>query len=132
MRGGRAIAWEQQLKAVFDRIDAELESRYGGEYPLHPNRSSLGDTGNPEYDGLFTVSGKFTAGFGSEHGAGYSVDLRLSTLTHVPRDVKASILDEVVVMLEAQLPAAFPGRELRVSRDGATYKIHGDLSLGSL
>ncbi len=132
MRHGKAIVWEQKLKTVFDRIDAELEQRYGKEYPLHPNRTELGSTSNPEYDGLFTVSGKFTAGFGSEHGPGYTVDLRVATLSHVPRAVKEQMLDEVIDLLKRYLPDAFPGRELQVSRDGATYKIHGDLSLGSL
>ena len=34
-----------------------------------------------------------------------------------------------VALLREGLARAFPGRNLRVDRDGAGYKIHGDLSL---
>jgi hypothetical protein len=132
MRHPKAMAWEAQLKQVFDRIDTVLEERYGQDYPLHPARSTRGTTGNCEYDGLFSVGGKFTAGFGSEHGPGYTVDCHLSTLKQVPADVVETIEEEVIGLLREQLPAAFPGRDLTVSRDGHTYKIHGDLSLGDL
>lgn len=132
MRHAKAMAWEAQLKAVFDRIDTVLEERYGQNYPLHPARSTRGTTGNCEYDGLFSVGGKFTAGFGSEHGPGYTVDCHLSTLKQVPEDVVDKIEEEIIELLREGLPAAFPGRDLKVSRDGHTYKIHGDLSLGEL
>ena len=130
MRHPKAMAWEAKLKQVFDGIDTVLEERYGNDYPLHPARSSRGKTANPEYDGLFSVGGKFTAGFGSEHGPGYTVDCHLSTLTQVPVEIVEKIEEEVVGLLREHLPDAFPGRDLKISRDGHTYKIHGDLSLG--
>jgi hypothetical protein len=55
----------------------------------------------------------------------------LSTLSKVPPDVIEDIEDFVVEKLRQALPAAFPNRDLKVSRDGPVFKIHGDLSLGS-
>lgn len=130
MRHPKVLAWEHTLKDVFDRIDHELEERYGDRYELHPARPERGATANPEHDGLFNVGASFSAGFGSEHGPGYVVEVRMSTLTRVPRDVRERIEKDVVTLLKRELPRAFPGRELHVKRDGAVYKIHGDLGLG--
>lgn len=132
MRHARAVAWEGQLKQVFDRIDHALEDKYGHLYPLHPSRPDRGDTSNPESDGLFNVGASFTAGYGSEHGPGYVVEVVISTLQRVPRDVEERIDEEVVTLLREELTKQFPGRTLHVSRDGQVYKIHGDLSLGDL
>ena len=54
------------------------------------------------------------------------------TLAKVPRDVRTKIEGEVVRLLRDELPKAFPGRTLKVDRDGPVYKIHGDLSLGKV
>lgn len=132
LRHARALAWEEQLKRVFDRVDHALEDKYGHLYPLHPARPKRGDTSNPESDGLFNVGASFSAGYGSEHGPGYIVEVRISTLSRVPPDVEEKIDEEVVSMLREELAKEFPGRTLHVSRDGHIYKIHGDLSLGEL
>lgn len=132
MRHPKAIAWEQTLKQVFDDIDRRLEAKYGALYPLHPARPPRGATANPESDGLFDVGGVFTAGFGSQTGPGYVVEVRMATLERVPEAVKEQIQEEVVQLLREKLPRAFPGRDLHVSRDGAVFKIHGDLSLGTV
>jgi len=129
-RHPKALAWERRLKRVFDGIDAELEAAYGDRYPLHPVRARRGRTADPAHDGLFDLGAAFSAGYGSEHGAGYIVRLRLATLARVPDSVIEEIEDFVVERLRAELPAAFPGRDLDVSRDGPVFKIHGDLSLG--
>jgi len=131
MRHHLAEAWERRLREAFDQIDADLEARYGRTYPLHPARARDGTTANPAHSGLFRVGATFTAGFGSEHGPGYLVDVDMVTLTDVPADVEERIMEEVVVQLRDALPAVFPGRTLTVSRDGHTFKIHGDLSLGT-
>ena len=47
-------------------------------------------------------------------------------------DVRETIEAEVVDLLNAELPRAFPSQLLNVERDGTVYKIHGDLSLGSV
>lgn len=129
-RHPKTAEWERKLGEVFDEIDAELEAGYGGRYPLHPARAGKERTGNPEHDGLFTVGAAFSAGYGSERGRGYVIQLRLATLQDVPQTVLAEIEDFVVRRLREKLPGAFPGRELKVDRDGSIFKIYGDLSLG--
>lgn len=132
MQHPKLVEWEKKLKAVFDCIDAELEKKYGSRYPLHPARPEHGATANPEQSGLFNIGASFTAGFGSALGPGYVVEVRMATLAEVPAEVREQIEAEVVEKLRARLPALFPGRELKVERDGHNFKIHGDLSLGLL
>ena len=132
MRHHRARAWEKALRAVFDRIDDELEQEYGGRYPLHPARAGRGTTSSNRQDGLFRVGASFSAGYGSEHGRGYIVKVEMVTLADVPKVLLEQISDEVAGKLKAALPAAFPNAELHVERDGPIYKIHGDLSLGEV
>lgn len=129
-RHPKAVAWKRKLNEVFDRIDAELEAAYGDRYPLHPARAGKGKTSNPEHDGLFNVGTAFSAGYGSRHGAGYVVRLRVATLAHVPKPVLEEIEDVVVERLREELPEVFPGRDLKVTRDGPVFRIHGNRSLG--
>jgi hypothetical protein len=124
--------WEDQLKRIFDEIDAELETEYGDRKPRHPNRPPDGTTSNREDDGLFDLGAAFTVGFGSQHGPGYVVQARIATLDHVSPETVEKFKAEVVRRLKEKLPAAFPGVTLHVDRDGQVYKIHGDLSLGTL
>ena len=128
----RLERWEARLKQVFDEINDELEAAYGQRARRHPNRPPHGATSNREDDGLFDLGAAFTVGIGSEHGPGYVVQARIATLDAVPPDVQAKFEAEVVRRLEAKLPAAFPGVALHVDRDGPVYKIHDDLSLGTL
>ena len=129
MRGPEVTRWEETLKQVFDRIDDRLEERHGSTYPLHPARARRGSAANREDDGLFNIGAAFSAGFGSEHGRGYVVNVRMSTLSEIPEKVQQDLENEVAVMLEKDLPAAFPGRRLKVVRDGHVFKIIGDLGL---
>ncbi|MGE4490274.1 MAG: hypothetical protein AB7E95_12100 [Kiritimatiellales bacterium] len=129
MRGNKVIDWEHRLKAVFDEIDAELENEYGSRYPLHPSRPKRGTTSNPETDGLFNVGAAFSAGFGSKNGPGYTVEIRLSTLRHVPENIRTEIKEKVFQSLENKLPSAFPDRDLNVTEEDGVIRIHGDLSL---
>ncbi len=124
--------WEDRLKRLFDSIDDSLEDKYGNLFPLHPQRSKRYTTSNKEADGLFNVGASFTMGFGSRYGPGYIVDVRFSTLVRVPKDVRKRIEDEVADLLKQKLPEVFPGRNLEVAKDGVSYKIFGDLSLGKL
>ncbi len=121
--------WEERLKSVFDEIDGELEREYQGRYPLRPARPDVGVTSNPEMDGLFNVGACFTAGFGSEYGRGYIVQIQLATLSRISEDIQEEIKDKVADKLSAKLPSAFPGKALQVERDGYALKIFGDLSL---
>jgi len=130
MRHPMAIEWDRKLKKMFDEIDDRLEDKYGGRYNLHPNRSPRGETSNREMDGLFNVGADFTSGYGSKLGRGYVVQVRMSTLEHVPSEVRKKINEDVERMVEEKLPMNFPGRNLRLERDGNLMKITGDFSLG--
>lgn len=130
LRHHRVVQWEEVLRQVFERIDTSLEEKYGRDYPLHPARPRHGTTASREADGLFDLGAAFTPGYGSEHGTGYVVQVTMATLSSVPASVKEAMELEVVERLAAELPVAFPGRDLRVERDGPVFKIVGDLSLG--
>ena len=129
MRHPRTERWEAKLKKVFDQIDHRLEAEYGDRFSLHPARAKKGTTGNAETDGLFNVGAAFSAGYGSQHGRGYVVEVRMATLRQVPHALRERIAERVADWLREELPAAFPGRKLEVKRDGRVYKITGDLSL---
>jgi hypothetical protein len=75
------------------------------------------------------VGASFSAGFGSRYGPGYVVEVRMVTLSRVPQGVREQIEREVVELLRRELPGAFPGRNMRVDRDGPVFKIFGDLRL---
>jgi hypothetical protein len=50
-------------------------------------------------------------------------------LHRVPEELQEKIEDEVINLLEQQLPKSFPGKDLKVARDGKVYKIFGNLDL---
>ncbi|MFO8042855.1 MAG: hypothetical protein R6U25_06620 [Alkalispirochaeta sp.] len=129
MLGQQVQDFEMKLKQLFDQIDAELESRWGGEYPLHPSRPPRGRSSNPETDGLFNVGASFSAGYGSEYGRGYVIETRMVTLTQVDEDTREEIRNYVARRVTELLPEYFPDRDLDVVRDGDLYKVTGDLSL---
>ena len=125
--------WEARLKQVFDEIDTEFEQEGAWrKFRRHPNRPPAFATSNREDDGLFDLGAAFTVGIGSAHGPGYVVQARIATLDSIPAEKQEQFEAEVVRRLKEKLPAAFPGVALHVDRDGPVYKIHGDLSLGSL
>ena len=121
--------FEDRLHGVLSEIDGALEERFGSRWPLHPARPPRGAAANPQYDGLFRVTASFSAGYGSKFGPGYVFRVEASTLASMPESERAAIEDEAVALLREGLARAFPGRDLRVDRDVAGYKIHGDLSL---
>ncbi len=125
----RLEAFEEKLHGVLSEIDGALEERWGARWPLHPARPRRGAAANPQYDGLFRVTAAFTAGYGSKFGPGYVFRVEFSTLADVPEADRKAVEEEAVALLRDGLAKAFPGRDLRVDRDGAVLKIHGDLSL---
>ncbi|MFC1467422.1 hypothetical protein ACFLQY_01840 [Verrucomicrobiota bacterium] len=129
MRGPKVLEWERRLKKVFDEIDHTLEDEYHGELPLHPCRPARGTTANPEADGLFNVGASYTTGLGTEHGEGYSVDIRLSSLKNVSPELRKEVNARVKALLDEKLPAAFPNNRLHVTEHGYGLKIHGDISV---
>ena len=125
--------WEHRLKQIFGEIDSELEAEGAcKKFKRHPNRPPAFATSNREDDGLFDLGAAFTVGIGSQHGPGYVVQARIATLDSVPAELQEKFEAEVIRRLKEKLPAAFPDVKLFVDRDGPVYKIHGDLSLGSL
>jgi hypothetical protein len=129
MRGAEARRFEKTMKSLFDRIDDELEDRWGESYRLHPSRAPRGTSSNKEHDGLFNVGASFSAGYGSRHGKGYVVEIRMVTLENIPEEVEEDIERYVARRVDELLPEYFPDRDLDVVREGTTYKIVGDLSL---
>lgn len=127
--GTRLEAWEDALGRVLSSVDRELEERHAGRWTLHPARPFHGTAANPQYDGLFRVTASFTAGYGSELGPGYVLRTEIATLDRVSEADRAAVEEEAVGLVREGLAREFPGRALRVSRDGPTWKIHGDLSL---
>ena len=80
--------WEKKLNVVLDEIDAELEKKFGAIFPRKPVRPPSGSAANPQYDGLFEVQSAYTAGFGSNYGEGYAVEIRWVTFDEVPENIK--------------------------------------------
>ena len=131
MRGREVQSFERMLKRLFDEIDHELEDRWGADYPLHPSRLSRGRSSNSEHDGLFNVGASFSAGYGSEYGKGYVIEVRMVTLTDVERRVVEEIREYAARRVRELLPRFFPDRTLEVVREDDLFKIIGDLSLGT-
>ena len=121
-------SWESKLNALFDEIDDEIEERFGALYDLHPSRPKRGATSSKGQDGLFDIGASFSAGFGSEHGRGYVLDVDMVTLERVPKEVEQHIEQLVADLIKEKLPRFFPGKKLYVRRDGHVFKITGDLS----
>ena len=122
-------SFESTLKRLFDRIDDELEERWGVEFPLHPSRLARGESSNREHDGLFNIGASFSAGYGSEHGKGYVIEVRLVTLTTVDESLREEIREYSAARVAGLLPEFFPERDLEIVRDGDLFKIIGDLSI---
>lgn len=129
MRNERLEAFETALTEVLHAIDRALEARYGGAVTRHPARPAEGVTANPQYDGLFSVIANFSAGIGSKFGPGYTLDLRIATLSTVDEALQQQCETYMVETLRARLPEVFPDRELHVEQDLHGWKLYGDLSL---
>jgi hypothetical protein len=122
----------QTLEALFHEVDNILEDEWGSAFTLHPNRPGRGSTENPELDGLFEIAPDFTTGIGSEQGRGYIISFRTATLERVTWEQFEFLMEETAALVAARLPRYFPGRSLRVVRDGKRFKIIGDFSLGEV
>lgn len=126
IQGHQSRKLEEKLKQIFDKIDDFLEDKYGGRFTLHPNRPPRGKTANKAHDGLFNVGATFSAGYGSKSGRGYVIEIDIRTLSQVPEQDRESIEKDVIQILEKELQENFPNRELKISKEGNYYKIHGD------
>ena len=124
--------FEEHLQDLFDEVDDYLEEKYGGEYPLHPARPPRGKTSSKSQDGLFNVGASFSAGYHSDHGRGYVIDVDMVTLANVSKEQEERIMEDAVEQVRQLLPKYFPNRKLQVQRDRRVFKITGDLSLGNV
>ena len=129
MNNPKIMEWEHTLKRIFDIIDDQLEDKYGFLYPLHPSRPQRGHTSNNASDGLFNIGAAFSAGFGSNYGRGWVIDVTMVTLSKVPEDVKTQIYNKVIEELKHLLKKFYPERQIKVEKDGNIFKIFGDLGL---
>lgn len=130
MTGARTMAWERALRQALDAVDHALEERFGDALPRHPSRPRRQSTANPRYDGLFTLDGKFSLGLVSRSGPGYVVDIRIASPRTPTPELWEAVLTETERALRQALAAAFPSRDLDVTRAGPTVlRITGDLSL---
>ncbi|THB62498.1 MAG: hypothetical protein D6B26_07930 [Spirochaetaceae bacterium] len=120
---------DQRMQKMFREIDAELEGQFGSKFPLHPSRAPEGATSNPSMDGLFNVGATFSAGYGSEYGRGYVVDVHIVTLAKVSDEEKMEIYSAAVDLIKEKLPIFFPERDMKVKFDKNVYKIIGDFRL---
>jgi hypothetical protein len=105
---------------TISRINTQISSLYT---PTGPNGAKPPTL---RWTGLFNVGSSFSAGYGSEYGRGYVVDVHISTLERIPKGRKESILEDAVEELRRQLARRFPGRKLFVDRDRHVFKVHGD------
>lgn len=121
--------FDSTLTQLLHEVDALLEAKYGHRFTRHPARPAQGQTANPQYDGLFTLTANFSAGIGSTFGPGYTLALRMSTLEPIPEDIKDDCEKIMIDHLASRLPIVFPQRALHLDEDQHGWKIHGDLSL---
>lgn len=129
MRNEALEDFESKLGVILGEIDALLETADGAKYTRHPARPAHGTTPNPQYAGLFAVTAKFTAGIGSRHGPGYSLEVRAATLDPVSDEQQTAWEETMVAHLRKRIPEVFPGRRLDVVQDTLGWKLCGDLSL---
>ncbi len=121
--------WEENLNAILRKVDIALEREFPDVATRHPVRPPSGTTASPQYDGLFRVTASFTAGFGSQLGRGYSIQVDCMSLNPPDSGKMREIESRAVQLITDLLPEAFPGRQLEVKQDGTQWKIVGDLSL---
>ena len=132
MRHPKFIKWEKNLKRIIDNLDDILEDKYGDRFQLHPARSPRGKTSSKAQDGLFDIVANYSLGIGSKHGKGYIVDIHMSTLKHIPFEIRQEIDEIILITLREKLPECFPGKNLNVAKEANVIKIYGDLNLGTV
>lgn len=127
----RTEQFEETLFLALEAVDVEMEERYGDKFRLHPARLEHGKAASRQYDGLFSLSAGFSAGYGSKTGPGYALDLRIVSLDFVPKSFRDQFENECVEALRKKLEEYFPERSLEVVKDVCGYKIVGDLHIGN-
>lgn len=132
MQHQRVEEWEEKLNAMLKQVDHELEERFGSLLRPHPARPRRGSTANPQLDGLIRVTASFSAGFGTQLGRGYVVRVETVSLDPLPPQKREDLEKLAVERIRSGLKEAFPNRDLAIRRDGAAWKIVGDLQFQDL
>lgn len=122
--------WDRRLEAVFERVDIKMEQHFKEVFPRRNNRPAHGETASSQMSGLFNIGASFSAGYGSEQGRGYVIDVELCTYHNVDSELKENIETYARELIKQELEQEFPGRKLEIMRDGGVYKITGDFFLG--
>ncbi len=124
--------FNKRLKVLFDEVDDWLEDNYGSQFRIHPNRPERGTTSNKSQDGVFNIGPQFTAGYGSQYGRGYVVDLKIATSDSVSSAKREEIEQSVQDLINRLIKTHFPERDIKVERDIRGLKIVGNFNLGEM
>jgi len=125
-------AWDMKVYELVCRVDEELEKTFGKQIHLRINRPAAGTTASPQMDGAFNLGLVFTAGFGSEYGRGYSLDLEIAASEYLGQAERRQYELTAKSMLEAALRDEFPGRNLHFVEDCGRWKLLGNFNLGEI
>ena len=128
-RHPKTLEWERTLWRLFQEVDHVLEERHAEQWVRSARRPPHGEISDHESSGLFDVGASFTPGYGSERGRGYVLQLSLGAERTPNFEERQALEREAADLVREALPRYFPGVDLQVSRDGAVWKIHGDLRL---
>ena len=122
--------WEMKLRRALDNVDAELEKRFADKIARHPCRPPAGTTSSTKSDGLFSVVSAFSLGLTTGSGPGYTISIRVSSVTPLTDEQHEDILSAAAAIIPIELATAFPDRKFTLERIGDNFRLTGDLSLG--
>lgn len=130
MRHHQVEEFESRLSQLLAKVDHELERQYAMTIPPKAGRPNAGTTCNPQYDGVFSLTAVFSAGLGSIHGAGYTIELRIVSNTTPAPAIREQLQSAIENRIKKELPTYFPMRKLNLVRErNGTLKLIGDLGV---
>lgn len=121
--------WEKTLREALDGVDVQLEQLYADKLIRRAGRPASGETSSRKYDGLFALNAMFSLGVNTGDGPGYVIDIRTATAGSVSPEMREAIMVDAAALLLPAIAAAFPGRELQVTRFGDRFRLTGDMDL---
>lgn len=127
MKSSELEKWEARLSVALRNVDHALEEKYGKDFTRRPGRPACGVTSNSKYDGIFSLDAKFSLGYATGDGPGYTVDMRVIAEENVPGELFSAMLDDAADMLDGELKAVFPENVLFVKRVKGIIRITGDM-----
>ena len=121
--------WELTLRRALDDVDAELEKLFADKISRHPCRPPAGTTSSTKSDGLFSVVSAFSLGLTTGGGPGYTISIRVSSVTPLTDEQHEDILAAAAAFIPDALAKAFPDRQFTLERIGDNFRLTGDMSL---